>query len=405
MLKKLNFVVFFIFIATSLHAVSSLENMTYFMEKSIELNDAKAKDNNLTFKKEASDQEIKELKAEISRLTKELEETTITDGLTERQKRVLKRCSQLNVDKSECFSCLSGIKLQNYEKNSLKARQDSNENWYWHIALSQMVPLWHDGCVGSLADDSWIHPYFVLNVDFGFYFLLTERDSSPVIGKRFNPKLVITREWLKDDKGYWELAVAHESNGQDINTQNAYFDKRNALIQEGQDPDFANDYLSRSWDYMEARFFYACDEQNSILFSGKYFTAIFQDEMEESNSWELGENSGLARSYFDGLSLTYKHSNFTSNSRDFKYKLALTYTTGYEDIGRFNTFELDIAISGYTKVLLKTIGVEKEFVFLDHVIPTQIWFKHGYNADLVGYTEKNTIFGIGWELKNFFNDI
>lgn len=328
----------------------------------------------------------------------------LTKNLTNAEKRILKNCLKNNVDKVECFACLSGIKLQNYESNALQATQDSSKNWYWHIALSQMVPLYHNGCIGSLSDDRWIYPYLVLNIDFGFYFLLTERESSPVIGKRFNPKLIITREWLNHDKGYWELTVAHESNGQDISNQNTYLNKRATLQSRGQDPNFANDYLSRSWDYIETRLFYNLNDQGSILFSGKYFMHIFST-LEESNTWELYENSGLKRAYFDGLSLTYRYSNFTSKDKYFNYKLALSYTTGYKNIGKFNTFELNFTSSGYFKVLLHTIGIKKELNFLDHVIPTNVSLKHGYNTDLVGYTDKNTIIRFGWELKNFFKNL
>ena len=77
----------------------------------------------------------------------------------------------------------------------------------------------------------------------------TGRDSSPVIGQRFNPE-VFFRWWLQGDD-YVGVGYSHESNGQSINSQSSFVDKQENLRQEGDDERLAKEYLSRGWDYWE----------------------------------------------------------------------------------------------------------------------------------------------------------
>jgi hypothetical protein len=81
---------------------------------------------------------------------------------------------------------------------------------------------------------------------FGQY--IGTRDSSPVVGKRFNPKLFY-RLWTdRDHEEYLDFTfLGHESNGQSIDSPAEY----QAALISAEKPEVVDDQISRGWDYLE----------------------------------------------------------------------------------------------------------------------------------------------------------
>jgi outer membrane phospholipase A len=295
--------------------------------------------------------------------------------------------------------CEAGIKLQDYEPNTVAIRKDDNDEANIDFTLSQMVPLFHDGCARSLSfKDGYVRPYFAFTGQFGFY-ALGNRSSKPVIGKRFNPKLFL-RHWIGKDGqgGYIDIGYAHESNGQSINTEQAYLQKRAEIVAQGERIEFANDYLSRGWDYLD--FILKLEKKDdpkeekkkpnfytsAAYLKLKYFFeyGLFQGEPEEAYVWET--NDPKSRSEFDGISIMLKSSTFTP-FRDYGLKIALIYITGYKHIFQNSTVRFETTAK------------------IDEWLPIQFWFSRGFNSDLTDYYKQVTSVGLGFELRNFISDL
>lgn len=291
---------------------------------------------------------------------------------------------------SSNLACNAGLKLQDYEPNTVALRNDSNDDENIDFKISQMFPVLHNGCSGELSSkpDWYAHPFISFTGEFGFY-ALGNRDSSPVIGKRFNPKIFL-RKWIQDGDGYFDLGYAHESNGQSINTESAYLQKRQEVLARGERVEFANDYLSRGWDYIDfiSKTRVADDivfKKNHIYVNLKYYLSdgVFQGAPEEFYTWET--NNGKARKEVDGITVMFKTSNITKNKKS-GVKALLKYTTGYESTFDYNTVRLELTY----KI--------KDFP------PIIVWGAKGYNTDLADYYKDLTTFGIGLELRNFLDD-
>jgi hypothetical protein len=137
--------------------------------------------------------------------------------------------------------------LTSYEPNRLGWTFDDNDvdEGYLDAIFSLKYPLFHDDYYSR--EGSPLNAYLAFTGRFSQY--IESRDSSPVIGRRFNPKFFL-RHWLGDDSRYIDFGLAHESNGQNISSEGAYLREREDFESEGQDPDFARDYISRGWDYL-----------------------------------------------------------------------------------------------------------------------------------------------------------
>lgn len=287
--------------------------------------------------------------------------------------------------------CDAKIKLQDYGPNTVSFRKDDHDAPNIDFTLSQMIPVFHDGCKGDRSEQKWIiRPYFSFTGRFGFY-AIEGRDSRPVIGKQFNPKFFV-RHWMgeRGQSGYIDIGYAHESNGQSINNEQAYLLKRDEFIQKNERASFANDYLSRGWDYANIIFkrelsddpFYISD----VYVELKYFLedGWLQGEPEEFYTWET--SNGKGRDEVDGIDILLKFSTI-NDFKDNGIKLAMLYTTGYKD-----TFDNN------------TVKVEATYK-IENWPPIQIWASSGYNSDLTDYYRYVNSFGIGFELRNFLKDL
>lgn len=285
--------------------------------------------------------------------------------------------------------------LTSYEPNRIGWTFDDNDvdEGFLDATVSLKYPFLHDGYYSNERFDGGL--YFAFTGRFGQY--IESRDSSPVVGKRFNPKL-FWRYWLGDDSRYIDFGLAHESNGQNIHSGESYRRAREELILRGQNPDFARDYISRGWDYLSLDWRHTLHDWNGTLntyLNLKYFLddGPFQGEPEEYNDWE-GDGVRRRKEY-DGVSLLAKYefgggfclgggaaADDTGWSLDVcLQKAAWQYTTGYDDLFDNNTNRLEFTVDLWS-------------------FPVMFWGQTGYNSDLVDYYRRVDSWGISLELQS-----
>jgi outer membrane phospholipase A len=278
--------------------------------------------------------------------------------------------------------------LSSYQPNRIGYVYDDNDvsEGYMDAVLSLKYPLFHDGIYSD--DSSFLNPYFAFTGRFSQY--VESRESSPVIGRSYNPKFFL-RNWLGDDSRYLDLGIAHESNGQNIDSANSYVLERLEFQRKGEDPDFARDYISRGWDYLSLDWKHSWYNAPGIVDTFvilKYFLddGPFQGEPEESNDWEgFGEHK---RKQYDGLGFLGKY-RFDDRACLVKTprpsyclrKFAWLYTTGYDGIFDNNTNRVEFTVD---------LGG----------VPIMFWGQKGYNSDLVDYYQKVKSWGVTLELNS-----
>lgn len=274
--------------------------------------------------------------------------------------------------------------LESYEPNLLGYRYDDNDSGYLDFKISLKYPMFHSGEPERPNWDWFPHIYLAFTGRFSQY--INERDSAPVISKRFNPE-IFGRYWLDyANKGYLDIAYGHESNGQSINTSAAYIAKRNSFVAAGEQAYYADDYISRGWDYIGAtwKFHHKVPFTKSSTFAGylqlRYFLddGWLQGKKEEYNSWE-NHPEGKPRSSVDGIRFKLRFDTDFINNKVFKSnKLFLSFTTGYKDAFKYNTILAEWAVR------IKNV-------------PVMFWMARGYNSDLVDYYKKVNSAGIAIE--------
>lgn len=282
-------------------------------------------------------------------------------------------------------------KLQNHEPNTIGFTFDSNDVPYLDIKLSLKYPIFHNGLYCGHAANGWGLPFLYVagTVRFAQY-SNTDRHSAPVIGKRYNPML-FARYWLPSEDNeerfaYIDLGYAHESDGQSIDDPVAFQSLRDSNPNH---PEFANDFISRGWDYINLTGKEYVPFGKTTL-SGyldlKYFPnrSPPQGKTEEFNDWE-GRPDGKPRRSVDGITTILK---FSMKNRfvclwSSGCKLTAIYTTGYKNLFKFNTVRLEYTIKP------------------GHFAPVMVFWSDGYNSDLVDYFKRVSSAGIGVELKTF----
>jgi outer membrane phospholipase A len=312
--------------------------------------------------------------------------------------------------------------FQPYEPSTIGVTNDSDDVSFLDVTLSLQLALgeWRgldNGRTQQLA--------FAFTGRFGFY-MSDARDSRPVIGKRLNPKLM-WRIQLSDDAArfgncqrsdahvfrgrrsapcaqlwpdsYLEFAYAHESNGQSIDTEAEYVAARNAAEQKDGNADFANDRLSRGWDYLgvnyQAPTCGACESERykaSVLARLRYFLphGLLEGAKEEWHPWEAGAAEGKARNQVNGLAVQGRYLRHTCVADGFacdnRYvrdlKFVVGYETGYHQPFHYGTLRVEAGVQ------LKPL-------------PITLWWQRGYGADLAQYYKKTTSFGIAVDIGSF----
>jgi len=233
--------------------------------------------------------------------------------------------------------------------------------------------------------------YLTFTGRFGFY--LGTRPSSPVIAKNYNPKLLW--RWIPDPestlsaetggrrreyKSYFDFAYAHDSNGQSISTAEQY----DGLVRQVSNPNYALDYISRGWDYLDfatKQAFSGETARVNIYPELKYFLrhGLLQGVPEEYHSWE-GGSPGQPRHAYDGILMEVDYLPYAGRSSnsprwDDTLRLALKYMTGYEPIARYNTVRGEIGLT--------VLG-----------LPLNLWAQDGYMNSLARYYFKTTSVGL-----------
>jgi len=278
--------------------------------------------------------------------------------------------------------------LCGYEPTTIGWTKDSDDSGFMDFKVSvryQLIPDWstkglnalHKGIGGNSA------LYFAFTGRFGQY--IGTRDSSPVIGKRYNPK-IFYRYWTDPDHvEYVDFSLlAHESNGQSIDSPEEY----QAAVKSSKRPEFANDELSRGWDYLEViwkkNLKYVKDQRAlSTYVTLKYFLPYgpLQGRAEDYHAWE-NLPDGKQRSHVNGVAGMIKYYEEGDGTIISGIKIAALFETGYRELFRYNTFRLEVG----TKLFQ---------------LPVMLWGQTGYGSDLAQYYKKVDSYGIAAEIGSF----
>jgi hypothetical protein len=293
--------------------------------------------------------------------------------------------------------------IEAYEPNTIGYTHDDDDVGFLDFTISLKYRLLPK-TLRSLTNGDANRVYFAFTGRYGFY--VGTRESSPVIGKRFNPKFIWryvtssgTGQFMRADGSgpevpqeylsYLDFAYAHESNGQSIDSPQEYVTAQ----ANAERPSFANDYLSRGWDYLEVVWKKLAVDRPTFRLStyldGKYFLhdGLLQGRPEEYNSWEMNPE-GKPRSAVDGLSalLDFEHNHIFWEWRGAPLlaypRASLTYVTGYDSPFEHSTFRLEVGAQ-----LIE--------------LPVTVWYQNGYNSDLAQYFKKVASYGVEIKIGGF----
>ena len=301
---------------------------------------------------------------------------------------------QVNTDEST---------IEPYEPSTIGYTKDSDDVGFMDFTISLKYQLFPRSFMTWTGDDI-NRLYFAFTGRFGMY--IETRHSSPVIGKSYNPKLFwrhITDSTLvpttlahaNDGKrrqsysGYIDFGYNHQSNGQSIDSAAEYLAGRSTA----EKPDYANDNLSRGWDYLEVAWKKTFNENDQVhrlqsYLDLKYFLhhGIMQRTAEEYNEWE-NSPEGKPRKAVNGIAATFeyqygKSSLFRNIPLLANPTIALRYETGYQTPFKYSTVRLEIG----TQIL---------------ELPITFWAQHGYTSDLAQYFKKVDSYGVELKMGSF----
>ncbi|MFK7864496.1 MAG: hypothetical protein AB8B95_09770 [Pseudohongiellaceae bacterium] len=291
------------------------------------------------------------------------------------------------------FAPLQREGLSSHEPNKMLARSDSNdvESLYMDANLSIKYPILTPLVesifdIGGFTEVRKPRLYLAFSSRFSQY--IGSRDSSPVVPRRYNPELFL-RTWTGNSNSYWDFGFGHESNGQQINSQEAFELEQQNYINNNQPAIIARDGISRGWDYLSID--WNKQWETGFLPTLKGYTTghvelrrylsngLLQGRPEEYNDWEGQGADPKPRDEYDGLkfSVQYNLVNELCIIACFD-RVELTHRTGYADLFQHNTTSLELTSS--------LLG-----------IPFHIWAMSGYNSDLVDYFDYSNSWGIGME--------
>lgn len=231
-----------------------------------------------------------------------------------------------------------------------------------------------------------------------FDFFWSSRDSSPVVNRLNNPE--INSRWLTraTDAGqsgidYLQFAYGHESNGQDIDTQEKYLSDTRL---------FADDHISRGWDYLavEAKFRHYWNSERTqgdnnrcanvsnctefwFTYKGILSEGLLQKEKEDKR-FNTNRKAGGIRD-FDGLQFIVSHEWQKSSKRIYAREISLKLTTGANKPFRNNSYEL--SLRGTTKLV-------------SWKIPLYISYRNGYLEELSDFSQRGQSLAIGLKFRN-----
>lgn len=218
-----------------------------------------------------------------------------------------------------------------------------------------------------------------------FDFFFNSRDSSPVINRLSNPEFILRMNDARYTRGgYYQLVLGHESNGQAINSQQAYDSYTEPYVQ---------DFVSRGWDYLAfegvwnvgspprdtlCRESFKCTRVNltarSFMEDG-----VFQGEIEDTLFKNSNAEQGIEK--YDGLRLSAHWEGIVDNSKTFSEAgVSLSYKTG---IGKpFHHGSVVLEARASVKILNGTY-------------PLYLRYHNGYLEEISDYTERTDYLAFG----------
>lgn len=325
--------------------------------------------------------------------------------------------------------------FRSYEPTQIGYTWDQADDPFMDFAFSAMLPLASTASgypdplrrstgEGFIRHTAYTGPnlYFAATIRAGQY--IGTRPSSPVVSKRFNPLLSL-RFWGTDVNGhresednFLEFVYGHESNGQFIASRSRFNEQLRVYLNQANDastPEAATqarataflatrDNISRGWDYVGIQFARDWDaklpwaQQRDVTMALRakfnYYlpTGLAQGESEEYNAWEA-DPEGKARRRVDGLSFRYTLTVGPRQSHEkpsglgdilqIERRYALTWTTGYVTPFRYNTLKAEAGVTLFKK------------------LPFTVWYRYGYNSDLIDYYRKDHSLGLSLSYWNF----
>ncbi len=231
-------------------------------------------------------------------------------------------------------------------------------------------------------EDYYLQLYLAFTGRFSQY--IGQRDSSPVVPRRFNPEMFF-RMWSSQEN-YMDFGIGHESNGQRIHTEDSFLLESAAMVAAGDPAFFARDSLSRGWDYTSVTWRRSWTDNFATLVKTRHYLSDgpLQGAREEYNIWEDGGTKSRPRKRYDGFSFDLQY-NFDASrcllgSIPVCFdKVQLTQETGYGAFFENNTTTLELTTDFFG-------------------MPLQVWARSGYNSDLVDYYNYSNSWGLGIEL-------
>jgi hypothetical protein len=261
------------------------------------------------------------------------------------------------------------------QPNTLGIAEDAYERHpYMDFVLSVRYPIAYESRTeGRTSTTGLWMPYLSFTGRMSQYF---NRRSAPVVTKQFNPKLMVRvyqseppegkRIWVDDRAfNYYDFGYAHESNGQYVNSPEAF----DAIATNFGSTDVAQDYIHRGWDYLDYRKHFHLEKQWWSVFDVelKYFLnhGLAQTNIMETYSWEA-PRSITHISQVDGIRLT---GGVELEDTWFK-NASISWITGYTNPVRYNT-----------------LRVESTFSPLSHYfgVPVILWFQSGYDTSVARF--------------------
>jgi hypothetical protein len=294
--------------------------------------------------------------------------------------------------------------LQPYEPLTGGYTHDSNDTGFLDVNLSLKILL-----LPWSWTSSWhVHPYFAMATRFGFYW--GSRPNSPVIGKSYNPLLLI--RYLPHNKdGRWSpdghsferaqyidfIPYAHQSNGQLIHTQADY----DAELKSLGIASYTNNFIHRGWDYTGIVWKKSYAWDMATYLEGRYFIpdGYLQGPADEYQSWEHNPQ-GKPRKAVDGLSAMVEYpassAHFVVDLPDcpdqpntlarlvctIRPNLTVKYLTGYDTPFKYSTERVELGFQVFS-------------------LPLAVWIQHGYMSSLAMYYEKVNSSGIEVRFETF----
>jgi len=266
-----------------------------------------------------------------------------------------------------------------YEPNRVGYTDDSDDDPFLDFQLSfRFVPKYFSECA--------LTPNAAFTTRLAQY--IGVRESAPVVGKRFNPKLFL--RWKADSRNYIDFGVAHESNGQNISDIDQLIEAQRAAQTRGDSPETVNDQISRGWNFLEFVGAYRAKENAKSGYSAYLNVRLLNLRLKSStgrsqdlHEWEL-PSEVKNRDEVHGLTTILKWKTELGGFFE-TLKIVGSYETG---IG-----------APFSK---HSWRVEAGTHF--GPFPVMVFFTRGYTSDLAQFNTYTRSCGFAFEFKPFRDD-